>query len=200
VTAQFRIEAPYNELKTPSGHMTDLEIAAYLDRGLSGAERDRVEDHLAECTECRHQVAEVHQVLKRAHRPRRVFVASTLLAAAVAFVLVAKPGQVHQSGVTTLERASSTDAKLLAYGPSGEVRRAQLRFVWGSAPSAASYRLTVSRGDGTLVWSESTADTVATPPATLPFPAGTKHFWAVDAILTDGTTRSTGLREFNPVQ
>jgi hypothetical protein len=200
VTAQFRIEAPYNELKTHSGHMTDLEIAAYLDRGLSAAERDRVEDHLAECAECRQQVAEVHQVLKRARRPRRLVVASTLLAAAVAFVLIVKPGQVHPPRVTTLERANSTDAKLLAYGPSGEVHRAQLRFVWGSAPNAASYRLTVSRGDGTLVWSASTADTVATPPGTVPFIAGTKHFWAVDAILTDGTTRSTGLREFNPVQ
>jgi putative zinc finger protein len=179
--------------------MTDLDIAAYLDRGLSVAERTRVEDHLAQCPECRQQLAETHQILKRAARPRRLFAAAAILAAGVAFVLVVKPGQLQQYRATTLERGGTSEPTLIAYGPTGEVNRAQLRFVWGAAPNAASYRLTVSGADGTPVWSTSTGDTVATAPGTVLFAAGNKYFWVADAIATDGTTRSTGLREFKPV-
>jgi hypothetical protein len=180
--------------------MTDIELAAYLDRGLSAVDRERAEGHLAVCAECREQVLKSQEILEEVRRPRRLFIVSGLVAAAVAFFLIARP-HAHPSliGERALERGSISSQSLFSYGPTGEVRRASLRFVWGSAPAAASYRLTVTRTNGVGVWSLSSADTVASPPDSVSFAKGERYFWVADALLRDGSSRSTGLKEFSLV-
>jgi hypothetical protein len=37
-------------------------------------------------------------------------------------------------------------------------------------------------------------------PASVTLRAGDRYFWVADAILEDGSSRSTGLREFIPIQ
>ena len=61
---------------------------------------------------------------------------------------------------------------------------------------AVTYRLTVTRGDGAAVWSYSGVDTVAALPDSIVLRPGQRYLWVADALLSDGTTRSTGLREF----
>lgn len=46
-----------------SGHLTDEELSASLDRRLSVTERDRVEAHLAGCEDCRRQLAELERTV-----------------------------------------------------------------------------------------------------------------------------------------
>jgi anti-sigma factor RsiW len=180
--------------------VNDLELAAYLDRGLSAVDRARVESHLAVCAECRDHVTSAKRLLDQANRPRRLLklgLSATLAAAAVAAFLLINPRDAQRRSTdSTLTRAAAAPPTLTAYGPTGEVSRPHLRFVWGAAASGAAYRLSVSGESGTPVWSASTADTSAALPDSVRLAQAARYYWVVDAITTDGRTVSTGLREF----
>jgi Putative zinc-finger len=177
-------------------HLTDSEMARYLDRRVSLEERDRIEDHLASCAECREHTLGTQQVLRRARRPRMVAVGSVLAAAAVVLIWIARVGPIPE--LSAPQRGVASDnAGLIAYGPTGDAKRPSLRFVWGSAMGAASYRLSVTAANGAQVWSQSGADTVASLPRSVDLRTGEKYLWVADALMRDGSTRSTGLREFS---
>jgi hypothetical protein len=73
-------------------HMNDLEIASYLDRGLSAQDRSRVEDHLVECSECREiRRGERKQLMTKLRRPRRLAAFAGLAAVAAAALFVVSP-------------------------------------------------------------------------------------------------------------
>lgn len=181
--------------------MNDLQIAAYIDRGLSGAERDEIEAHLAECAECRRHVLDTDELMQRVRRPKRLVIGSALVAAA-AVIIVAVPSLRRSDAAqeNPLYRDAPGSSSLIAYGPTGESRVGSLRFVWSPAHGAMSYRLTVSRADGATVWTQSGRDTVAALPASVTLRAGDRYFWVSDALLADGGSRSTGLREFIPTR
>jgi anti-sigma factor RsiW len=192
-----------NEMTLPGNegdHITDLELAAYVDRGLNDADHARVESHLAVCPECRDHVVTTKVLLQRATRPRRltVGISAALAAAAVAAFLLINPRNTQrQLPASDLTRAAVPANALTAYGPSGVTPRAHLRFVWGSAASGAAYRLTVSSEGGNPLWSTSAADTSVAMPDAIRFIQGQHYYWVVDALTTDGRTISTGLREFD---
>jgi anti-sigma factor RsiW len=186
------VSSPSNEA---NGHVTDTELAAYLDRTLTPSERDRVEDHLAGCPDCRQQLLETKKLLERVRRPRTLLVGGALAAAAVLIFLVVRP----ESGTTdqhTLMRSDGAAGPLVAYGPLGTTASVGLKFVWSAAPDRESYRLNVSRMDGQPVWSSSGTDTMAILPSSVVLRPNERYYWVVDALLSDGTSRSTGLREF----
>jgi hypothetical protein len=184
--------------------VTDLQIAAYLDRGVSGAERDRIEAHLVECPECRRHVLDNEELIQRVRRPKRLLIGSTVVAAAAAaaVIIVAVPSFRGGDAVlgNPLYRDAVASSSLIAYGPTGESRLGSLRFVWSPAPGAMSYRLTVSRADGATVWTQSSRDTVAALPDSVTLRVGDRYFWVSDALLADGGRRSTGLQEFTPIR
>lgn len=182
--------------------MNDLQIAAYLDRGVSGTERDQIEAHLAECAECRRHVLDTDELMQRVRRPKRLVIGSALVAAAAALIIVAMPSLRRSDGTleNPLYRDVPASSSLIAYGPTGESRVGSLRFVWSPAQGAMSYRLTVSRADGATLWTQSGRDTVAALPASVELRVGDRYFWVSDALLADGGSRSTGLREFTPIR
>ena len=173
--------------------MNELEMAAYVDRRLDPAGRERVEGHLAECASCRHEALEVRGLLRRAARPRRLLIGASLLAAAAALVLFVRP-------TPDPVRDGGSSSVLTAYGPTGEAALVSLRFVWGAVPGAVTYRLTVSHADGAPVWSGSVPDTAMALPDSVTLRVDQRYFWVTDALLHDGSTRSTGLHEFRPVR
>jgi hypothetical protein len=179
-------------------HPSEMELAAYLDGRASAASRERIEAHLADCPDCRHDL-----VAARSLRPRRRFssrrVAGALAAAAA--VLLAAVTLVDRSGsnvarAPAMRGASRDAARIAAYEPSGVVRGRSVRFTWARVPTALTYRLTVSRPDGASVWTRSGVDTSALMPDSLVASGGQRYVWTVDALLSDGTERSSGVREF----
>ena len=183
-------------------HMNEFEVAAYLDRRLPASDRDRLERHLADCEDCRQEVSEIHRILVRGRRRRRILVGGVLLATAAALLLVVRPAVLASRGaIGTLQvRDAGSSPTLIAYGPSGEAALRSLRFVWGAAPGVTTYRLTVSGDDGVPVWTASVSDTVMILPDSVRLQAGRRYLWIADALLQDGATRSTGLREFQPTR
>jgi anti-sigma factor RsiW len=174
--------------------MNEFELAAYVDRRLGPADRERVEGHLAGCADCRREVLEVRGLLRHAARPRRLLLGAGLLAAAAALLLMVRP-----ANLDPVRDGGSTPA-LTAYGPTGDAALASLRFVWGAAPDVATYRLTVSGTDGAAVWSGSVADTATALPDSVILRADRRYFWVADALLHDGSTRSTGMHQFRLVR
>jgi hypothetical protein len=182
--------------------MNESDIAAYVDRRLSVAERDRIEQHLAGCRECRNEVVESRRVLMQARRPRLILLGGSVLATAAALLLVLRPAFIfpRADGESARLRNAGAPTTLVAHGPSGEVPLSGLTFVWGAAQGAATYRLTLSGADGVPLWTASTTDTTLALADSVRLGPGKPYFWMTDALLGDGTTRSTGLREFRPTR
>lgn len=196
--SQLRPWSPYNSMNEVSGHMTDMSIASYLDRRMSGVDRERFEDHLSECPECRQAVIEAESLLKRV-RPRwRGNAIVALIAATIVLVAVDLKVQDRNdlSAPTPTRAVRTIDRGLTAYGPSGEVTRSGLHFVWSPLAGAISYKIFLVDASSQPVWSAPATDTSIALPATVALRAGETYLWAVDALASDGTMHSTGLREF----
>ncbi len=175
--------------------MNDLEVASYIDRGLSDADRSRVEDHMVECPECRDNLAEAQHLVAKLRRPRRIAALAGVFAVAAAALFVITPALTRaRQPLDLVTRDATASSALAAYAPEGDARNQPLRFVWGSAPDAVSYHFTLSSADGTTVWSFSGPDTSAVLPATVTLNRAVNYVWYADAILNDGSTRSTGLK------
>lgn len=183
-------------------HMNELQIAAYLDRGLSIPDRDRLEEHLATCSECRANVLEAQALVARVRRPRKTFYGIGLIAVAAAMLLMIRPISKSPDTNTTspLTRDIPTTGQILGYAPTGEVPVRAVRFAWAPVAGVMTYRLTVSAADGTPVWSTSINDTLAILPESIPLRSDNRYYWVVDALLSDGSPRTTGLREFGTVR
>src|ERR1044071_8492463 len=72
-------------------HLEEADVAAYLDRTLSVADRARVEAHLADCERCREEVTQVARLLHDSVVRRRWYSAAGLAAAAAALLLLVWP-------------------------------------------------------------------------------------------------------------
>lgn len=179
-------------------HLTALEVARYLDETGPGNERERVETHLAECADCRHDVTSAKELVERPRRwSRRITGAVATLAAASIVIAIGAHLRVDRDASNRARvRAGAGDASPLpVHAPSRSARAGALRFVWGSAPGALSYQFALSRSDGTPMWARGGPDTALTLPDSVVVTSGTSYLWTADALLPDGSTRSTGVRE-----
>lgn len=217
-----------------SDHLTESELAGFLDQDLSAAELARVREHLDACDECRGELVEVGRLLDAApareaappvaapapedgpaappagqegtptppaagppaaRRPRwraPLGAAGFLAAAAVAVLVFSRPdGEPAGTPAGQQRVGEPAVAELRVHGPrdGSSVARQQLRFAW--APhGAASYRISITREDGGLLWSRVVEDTVAVPPAAAPLPAGEPLYWYVDAVTGGAAART----------
>jgi anti-sigma factor RsiW len=182
-------------------HLSVDEAAAYLDRRINAVERGRLDAHLSRCKECRSEVVALMEAIASDRRPRRRLLGGGLAAAAAVLLLsVARSGHGPADVSNPELRGDATPSRFVAYAPAGEVETRPLRFIWSSQKNAFSYRLTVTRATGEPVWSFSGPDTAVTMPATVHLDRDADFVWVVDALLADGTTATTGLREFTPVR
>jgi hypothetical protein len=175
-------------------HMNDLQIAAYLDRGLRPNAREDMESHLASCALCREKVAGSQASLDFARKRRlvsRFAIVGTI--AAVITLMVISP--VAKRETTAIERDVDKTKPLPVYSPIGTVNSVPAKFVWAAVRGATTYTITVSSPDGTTLWTASVSDTVAPVPPRLVERHGT-YVWVVDATLSDQSVRASGLTQF----
>jgi hypothetical protein len=179
------------------GHVSDMLIANYLDRRMSDTDREQFENHLAECPDCRRAVIEARSLLNRLRPPWRVNAVVGVLAAVL--VVVAIDLKVRQNADLPGEptrAAATTDAGIRPYGPMGDVRRTDLRFVWSPLPNAISYKVVLVDANSQPLWSTTAADTSIALPTSVPLHVGERYFWGADALGSDGGTYTTGLHGF----
>jgi hypothetical protein len=194
------------------GHLTDNELAGFLDGDLPAEERARVEAHLEACGECRAEMVEVAALVHdapaagtaapgggRGERPRWRLPAGLvgLAAAAGIALLLFWPGGPGLDRRPVTERFVTEGVAVLearSPAPDAIVPLDGLRFAW-AGHDAASYRITLTAEDGALVWTETVTDTVVAPPVDLDLLPGRTFFWYVDAIDV-GIVARTGAHSF----
>ena len=181
-------------------HLDAAVVAAYLDRALSDAEHSRIQAHLVACAECRDEVAEVAQVLATRPRLPRWSPYAGLAAAAVLALLLARPGPIPPALDLTLRGPEPPGAgrqavELVAPAGEGIVALHGLAFAWRSAGADVTYRLVVTDLRGDTVWTATATDTVVLAPTGPAMRSGESYFWYVDALLPDGRSVASAVRD-----
>jgi len=191
---------------THDAHVSDEELAAYLDRRLEAPGRMRVEAHLVECDECRALVTEATATLGAKRRRKRLafFTGGGMAAAAVVLLVVTGSLPISRDTESTVRGAPplltedvSRFAALLPE-PRAVVPRDSLVFVWHRRPGGTVYQVTVSDERGVVMWDDRTGDTTLAPPAAAArsLVPGQIYYWKVEALLPDLRTASTGVNSF----
>lgn len=158
-------------------HLTEAEVAGYVDRRLHGFELTNAEGHLAECGECRSEVVAVGRVVRGLRQRKRWTIAVPLAAAAVlAFLLLPRPSSDHP---VLREPVVTTIIAPTPITPRGQVAEVSL-IAWSSVPGATRYEVTVFDSAGTIAWESSGVDSTARVPRNA-LARGRPYYWKVAA-------------------
>jgi hypothetical protein len=178
-------------------HMNEFEVAAYLGRSLSAADRERIETHLSQCDFCRDTVVATQDAVSQSRKPRRIAIASLAAVAAVAALVITPRFTALRDEPVMRDPAEAVaihayDVK--ATGGSSTV------LAWSGAASADHYEVTLTDAEGFRIWSGETRDTTIVLPASVSLMPGKAYVWYADAILSDGSRVSTGLQSLSPAR
>ena len=183
-------------------HLTTELIAAYADGALDPGERVATDKHLAQCAECRRELAAVAELVATAPPAQRrrtwPLVAAGLAAAALAFVLV--PRASVPPATRAPERAAQPNAvslEIVAPAANGVAESVgSTPIVWRSVELGATYTVTVSDTTGATRWTTNTSDTSVVVPGSLGLEPGHRYYLYVDALRSDGWSVKGGPRAF----
>ena len=186
---------------TNNEHLSPELIAAYLNQAVSLAERQDVERHLLICKDCRVDLTEASELGKERRRVRWMVVAVPAAAAAAVAVFMLGPAQRETlpSGGPPVMRGEQAEGTLrfAAVSPmdGAEVSRDSLVFSWRSEGTGVHYLLTLTDGNGDVLWTAGTSDTSLALPLEVGLAPGQRYFWYVDALLERARSSTTGVRE-----
>ncbi len=182
-------------LPRAGAHPNAATLAGYIDRRLTEADRGAVAEHLIACVSCRTSVADVSRVT-RAEAARRWTLtgAAVMLGTAAILLLVIVPRDAGAPPSAPVERAGGSAAlpAIRVWSPGSGSTTA---FAWSPVAPGAQYRIAVTDAAGEEIWTVSTSDTTATLPASDLLVQAGDYFWVVDALLPDGATASSGIRQ-----
>ena len=183
-------------------HLSDAELAGYLDHDLSADERRRVETHIDECAACRREIVALLPITHPGeprgstivYRPRRWWIpaAAAAVVAALALPRLTRdaPGpDAPQRARPVMEAGGRSGLAIVAPADDATVE-GRVVFTWRSK-NADAYRIAVLTEKGDPVWTSDTGDTTAALPDSVLLEPGHAYFWRVDAIGT-GIAASTG--------
>ncbi|HUQ21265.1 MAG TPA: hypothetical protein VM099_16755 [Gemmatimonadaceae bacterium] len=185
------------------------QVAAYLEGRLSGDELARVEQQLADNPSARRELISTSRILatapKRSSRVRPFTLGATLIAAsallAVSINVRQKPLQ--PDSVVSSERPGAVDeatrVDLLSPVENARIGGTDLRLAW-HAVEGATYRVVVSDSTGNTLLQKTTTDTVIGVPQTILTKGTHIYYWSVDALAPDGSSMTSGVREFTKTQ
>ena len=101
----------------------------------------------------------------------------------------------HSLAVGIVRVDSATGASPIAPGDTLPVDGSTPMFVW-NAIAGATYHITLTNAEGGTVWQASTSDTAIALPTNARVLSGATYYWTVDALRDDGSSATSGVREF----
>ena len=207
-------------------HLTEYDIASYLERKGVPEQRLRMEQHLADCAACAADLAAAVRVVnsvektdppelpdpifRKALRARaqkkpwslNFFHSSPPFRYALAGILVASVGwwavtSTRQEQPSRFRSSSPSPMVELVHPPDEAVITAlPVRFQWQPSSNALQYRLTLFDDEGTRIWQGESAGSHLTTHATVAFEGGKIYLWTIEAILSNGLTLTSNLSSF----
>ncbi|HKP30775.1 MAG TPA: zf-HC2 domain-containing protein [Gemmatimonadales bacterium] len=192
---------------TTLNHLTEREIAGYLDDNLDAPARAGMERHLEHCPECRAELIAVMELAADRPSPavkparwRQRWIIPAACAAGLALVVLVRPrGGASLSESERPSGLSESLPRIAVTAPANgtSVRRDALLLGWRSRPGE-SYQVTILTESGEPLWHLETTDTAVSVPGTVALVTGKLYFWRVDAVA-DGRSASSGVRQFQVV-
>jgi len=177
-------------------HLSPDTVAAFAERRLNEADRTAAERHMAECADCRREVAHVVRVLRP--RSRQWVMGAGSLAAAAAIVMLA---------VQLIPRSPAGEAPALRDGPAdgsaieivgpdstADATGGSVRFTWRHLDPGTRYEFALADESGLRIFSIGLPDTAVTLPDSVHLEPERTYLWFVDAIRPDGRSASSGMR------
>ncbi len=195
-------------MDTPvDSHLSTEDVAAYLSRAVSDEERRRVERHLVQCGPCCDELVAHGYRLSEGRRSPWPLVASAGLAAAAVLagvlllgprlgVLLSDEEPVFRGAQAPVEETLRPAIEAVAPEDEGAVAKDSVVFVWHPVDADALYSLTLTDGEGSLIWRGTTRDTLLALAPDVRLRDGDQYYWYVDALLATGESPSTGVRRF----
>lgn len=212
-TSALRGAAP--ETVAPGACLEEWALAMFVAGSASPSERASWAGHLAECGNCRANLAGVSAALRdpvvsaemvrlappparRTERySRGAWVLGPALAAAALLMVLQRDAAPDRQAPRVLRDEAIPTAALEVLRPRGIVAEAAM-FGWRSFPDADTYRVTVFDPDGTLRWETRTADTLVITSSAGFLPPG-RYFWKVEARTAFDRWVGSTLTEFRVV-
>lgn len=180
-------------------HLEVEEVVGYLEDSLDPAARQRVQAHLADCSECAAELVAVSRLRRPSGRPMARWLAAGAAAAAVITLAVVGSLTVRKgppdTDTTAVRGAAAVKVRVVSPTEGASVSGPP-HFIWRSVPGATTYRIAVSRSDGDSVWAATVRDTTAHPPASVSFGGSEPYYWYVDVLLADGRSIAGSAHEF----
>ena len=194
-------------------HLTESQLAGYLDRDLLPEERRRVEAHLDACASCRGELADIARMADSYQSsqsstgvpesvrpaPRRWWPVALggAVAAGLTGLLLFGKSSTEPALLTQPIRAPATGegrARIEVVAPTEDASPVPPSgtFIWHKA-GADVYRFILLSQSGEPLWNRETPDTSLTLPPFVLLQPGHDYFWRVDAV-GDGVMSSTGAR------
>lgn len=177
-------------------HLSERELAAFLDGGATSPERRRVEAHIDICDVCRRELVDIGRAVERrglrtrgaiAPLSRQWWIPAAAAAGIVAILLVprlatrpsAMDSQTRASRVADAEGQRRID--LISPADDVTVPAARIVFTWHGV-AADVYRISLLTESGDPIWGKETTDTSVALPPTVSLTTGGAYFWRVDAV------------------
>lgn len=190
-------------------HLSQEEVAAFLDGGLGVTERTRVERHLADCQPCREEVVAVSELLPapvpqergagaRSRSRRRQLLVSAALAAAIGGILMVGPQTARSPAPIYRSAPLEEGARTLRASAGDELDLSEPVFRWEAAGEGALYQFVLLASDGEVLWSTRTREDRVRLPESVArtMVDGERYYWRTDALLGDLSSATTGEQPF----
>ena len=200
----FGLETDILVIPNDTQHLTAEDVAAYLDRRMPADQRTRVQAHLADCRQCREELAAVKRLLVARPIDRPIWLVPIGLAAAAALAIVmlkvsrdpGSPEDRLRAPAVVLPAESLSQITVRSPADGDTIGTGTTALLWSAVTGEPTYRLTLTDASGQPVWTTTTTDTSVTLPPNVVLQSRKTYFWYVDALRADGRAASTGVRRF----
>lgn len=155
-----------------------------------------MESHLAECADCRAEVVEIERLVGGVRRRRVRSMAVGGLAVAAGLVLAVSTLRHGGTGPSNGSLRGAGATAVIPVGPTGIVPLSGLALTWHATGSGSMYNVTISNAAGATLWTHNTSDTAVAISQEINLSPEVEYYWTVDALLPQGTSRTTGPQPF----
>ncbi len=180
-------------------HLSTREVARFVEKLATPEERSEVERHLNQCDTCRTEIVQVARFARSRATRRRVAVAVPITAAAAVLLWIVSGPPTSEGDPNAFRAGSDGLQRIEAVMPVRDrvIRSDTVSFVWRSAGPGAQYSITITDTRGDPVRQTLVSDSTFSIPTDALRSGGEVFFWRVDAALPDGSTASTGAKQFS---
>lgn len=204
-------------------HLTETQIALFLEKKLSPGETRETKTHIAECSSCAQMLADVYRLsgslkslpvpdidkeklhkaeglvqnstssIKKSSVPKFAFAGFAVII--IGAIIISLLNSEQQP---SRFRSNSNAEISIGLQPADEsiLTSSGLNFKWKSIPRSIAYRFLLYKETGIMIGNFLVRDTLFVLPGSVILQSNTKYLWRIEIIFPDETRQRSGLFVF----